>query len=177
MVKKVKKRAVKKKATRKLSVLPKKLSALVKLALQDIRKAEKLPEKYIFEMDNSYHEPTEVVCSTRGGMEIKRQPACVLCAAGAVMAFSLKADFTKSLSPSNFGKNELQLDAIDSLRIGHVVNAYTSINGWSSLDNKPELEEKLGKLDAAIPDYDRDNPEPFHKAMTKLGQRLRKAGL
>lgn len=110
-------------------------------------------------------------------MEIKRQPACVLCAAGAVMAFSLKADFTKSLSPSNFGKNELQLDAIDSLRIGHVVNAYTSINGWSSLDNKPELEEKLGKLEAHIPDYDRDNPEPFHKAMTKLGQRLRKAGL
>lgn len=166
---KAKKRVVKKREV----ILPRKMSSLIKIALRDIRKAE-ATEKYIMDM-NTFHSPTELVCSINEGAEvITRHEACVVCAAGAVMAFSLKADPTKSLDPDNFNKNQNQLAAIDHLRQGLIHGAFEELNpdGWSE-----KVEDKLDTIpQVQIPHYDRDAPEPFHKAMEKLEAVLKKSG-
>ena len=171
---KTKKRVVKK-VSKKKTILPKKLSSLIGIALRDIRKAEK-QEKYIVDM-GTFHEPSIIVCSYEGGFSsegriIKREPACIVCAAGSVMAFTLKADFTKDLSPSSFKRNEAQLNAIDALRTGNAQSAAAFLDpSDKECDNLYEIEMKT-----YIPDYDRDNPKPFHKAMVKFQIALKKAG-
>lgn len=164
MVKKVKKRVVKKKV-----ILPRKLSALVRIALRDIRKAEKAADKYIVDM-GTYHEPTQIVCKREGtDTIISTQDVCVVCAAGSVMAFSLGAKIDQELEPGKFPDNMHQLEAINNLRLGDVGSAYSYVN-----DSVPE---KVWGLQTIMPSYDLKNPEPFHKAMEKLQAKLIKNGL
>jgi hypothetical protein len=92
-----------------------------------------------------------------------------VCAAGAVMAFSLKASPDESLDAHNFGQNNDQLRAIDWLRAGNVGNAAEYLDIRANINPF--------SLDTNIPDYDWQKPEPFHKAMEKLQAKLIKAGL
>lgn len=165
MVKKVKKRVVKKEV-----ILPRKLSALVRIALRDIRKAEKAADKYIIDM-STYHEPTQIVCQREDtNTIISTQNVCVVCAAGSVMAFSLGAKIDQELEPYKFPGNRQQLEAINNLRLGDVGNAYAYLNGG-------DVPKKVWGLQTIMPNYDLKNPEPFHKAMEKLQAKLIKNGL
>lgn len=186
MVKRAKKRVVRKVAKKaRRVILPKKLSSLIKICLRDMRKAEALPEKYVISMGEWYSPNETVSCQLDDGTLIKEHTVCVMCAAGSVMAFSLANERQKkeTLGPDDFGDNELQLGAIDCLRQGQCAAAYRAINR----DDDPESEsynwnddithQKLERLDTKIPDYEPTNPEPFHKAMTKLHDKLARAGL
>ena len=170
-------------------ILPRKMSALIKIALADIRKAEKA-EDMIIDM-NVWFEPAEIVCRvdglTNGGVDysdtavISRTPACIVCAAGSVMRYSLEADITDdSVSTDSFPGNKDQLYAIDYLRSGEVLSAAIQL-GLIKRDVFGEIPawkyNKFSKFDTHIPGYWRSNPEPFHKTMEKLRQKLIKAGL
>jgi hypothetical protein len=179
MVKKTKaakKHVVAKKA--KPRVLPKKMSALIRISLADIRKAERQPKKFIVEMSD-WLSHTEVEC-TMGSTVIETYKVCALCAAGSVMAFSLDGLKTnKDYEPHNFPENQQQLYAINNLRTGNVQSAWRDLNSSAGYDNFEEYlaaAEPAGRFDTTIPEYNRLNPEPFHKAMTKLQQKLQKAG-
>jgi hypothetical protein len=149
------------------------MSSLIKLALADMRKAEAEPEKFILDM-NTWLKPTTVICSTTAGLVLKEHKACILCAAGSVMAFSLKAPLSfGELAPLNMKGNTSQLDAINSLRSGDVTDAAYHLDLCPPRRPYAWFE----KFDTDIPDYNRDKPEPFHKAMKRLQTRLAKAGL
>jgi hypothetical protein len=172
--KKVAKKTAKGKAP--LKVLPKKMSALIKIALADLRKAEN-DAKMVIKME-TWLDRREAVCTIESGnIEVSREEVCVACFAGTVMAFTLgalkKKDW-RSLGPNNFNKNAKQLAALDSLRDGDVSGAAESLGLYSD-DGYPDYE--FNRFDRAIPEYDRDDPEPFHKAMTKLQKDLKDARL
>lgn len=176
MAKKAKKRPVAKaKVKRKQQViLPKKLSALIKIALRDIRKAEALPKQFVVEMSDWYA-PENVECRTRDDILIETHTVCSVCAAGSVMAFSLDARKNhpdEGLTPCRFPRNEKQLAAINELREGSAYQAYLSL-GLKMTEGDVSA---LGDLDVDIPDYDRENPDRFHKAMAQFETDLRKAG-
>lgn len=169
-----KKAVAKKRVTKKPVILPRKLSALIGIALKDIRKAEKLKNKYVLNM-GTWFDKDEVVCrlgDESDGDVISRHKVCVICAAGSVMAFSLGADKRfddiTSLDPHHFDGNSRQLQAIDDLRQGWVDNAAS----WIDV----KLKGDPRRFDTVIPRYDAGNPEPFHAAMAKMQAKLAKAG-
>jgi len=177
---KAKKRVVKK-PRKKPVILPMKMSSLIKIALKDLRKVEAQPRKFVVEMGNWFL-PEEVICETSSGIIVETHDICSVCAAGSVMAFTLgqKVDLNgDEVCPEHFPKNEKQLHAINELRVGNAIGAARYVGLWepgpSTGSYRPG--EKYQKYDAHIPEYDRDNPEPFHKAMTKFQQKLEKAGL
>ncbi len=165
------------KVRKKPVILPKKLSALIKIALKDLRKAEALPKKFIVEMDD-WFVPEDVVCETKNGTEFERHKICTVCAAGSVMAFSLgMGEDKRFLAPEKFPRNEGQLHAINDLRCGEVDHAAFSL-GLVAPDDYGDYDfNAFNKFNCVIPEYNRKNPEPFHKAMTKLQEKLVKAGL
>jgi|ERR1700722_2650209 len=177
MAKKATRRSIKSKKV----ILPKKMSKLIKVALRDMRKAEAKPDKYVINMSEWYNPDQTVDCVLSGdnNIVIESKPVCVMCAAGSVMAFTLKA--TKAADgPEHFPDNEHQLSAIDDLRCGQVGAAAAELGlhetEWdeSTCSYKPNQFERYN---THIPEYDRDKPEPFHKAMEKLQAKLEKAGL
>lgn len=178
MAKKAKKRVVKK-VTKKPVILPMKLSSLIAVALKDVRKAENT-KSVVVEMSN-WFEVEEVECRTQNDVLIETHNVCNLCAAGSVMAFSLgKLGTAASLTPTNFPKNERQLEAINELREGNVSGAIKCLYHDDLYDNESDaskLYRKACELNCHIPDYDRENPEPFHKAMIRFKERLQRAGL
>jgi hypothetical protein len=155
-----------------LKILPKKMSALIKVALVDLKKAEK-DANIVIDMNRGWLEKSTLKCTLRDGTEISEHKVCVMCLAGTIMAYSFGAlkdrSWEQYRSPEHYEKNTNQLRALDSLREGFVdESAY-----WLELPNAKELR----KLNTDIPEYDRGNPEPFHKAMNKLRDKLIKAGL
>jgi hypothetical protein len=192
VVKKAKKRVVKKaKSTRKkVKVLPCKMSALIKIALKDIRKAE-ASQKFIIDMDDWYRPDTELNCMLHSQTVVERHKVCVACAAGSVMAFSLglgsdsnSANADKLLHSESNGR---QLMAINELRVGQVAEAAKELEllNWDyDMEDNPEAwdswdkqRDRFRSFDTTIPDYDNLDPEPFHKEMGKLQAKLEKAGL
>ena len=166
----------KKRVAKRNVTLPRKMSSLIKIALADMRKAEAKPDYFVVDM-GVYFKPTNIVCCTDSdfGWEeiiINEHPACVVCAAGSVMAFTLgKKDSKEELVPEDMSGNDDQLMAIDSLRQGSVYEA-------AHVLELPEGDsDKYRKFDCVIPEYDRKNPKPFHKAMEKLQKKLERAGL
>lgn len=159
-----KKRVVKK----KIKILPKKMSALIKISLADIRKAERHPD-FVVNM-GTWYEKKRLICSA-GYFVISDRDICITCAAGSVMAFSLGAKIPigeQHLYPQDMEKNTKQLEAIDCLRKGNVASAASYLN----IPNKGCWE-----YNCVIPSYDYCNPEPFHEAMLRLQKCLEKAGL
>jgi hypothetical protein len=179
MAKKVKKRVAKKAA---MKVLPMKMSALIKIALADIRKAEKLKKEFFVDMGN-WLLRDELVC-TVGVTTISETPICVACAAGSVMAFTLgqrsKLRDGHEIVPEDLPDNVNQLHAIDELRQGDVLGAAAYLGliereGYYD-DYPPDKRAIFNKLEMKIPAYVYHKTEPFHKAMAKLQQKLVKAG-
>lgn len=180
MVKKkvVKKRVVKKVKKLKLKVLPRKMSALIRIALADIRKAEK-SDKFVVDMGTWYNPNKDLICRINDDdIIVSERKVCVACAAGSVMAFSLGlgADSTPKSGSYllNSDENSDQLNAINSLRRGDTQNAAERLGllHYGDEDNK----KVFRRLRTRIPDYSMMDPEPFHKAMTALQAKLVKAG-
>lgn len=83
--------------------LPHVLSELAQLALNDIEKTRNDP-RYVLNME-LWHAPAS--------------GRCEVCAAGAIMAQSLDAPFSKEVSPEDFDEHtEKALRAVDDLRAG-----------------------------------------------------------
>lgn len=189
MVKKAKKPTHK--TSSKMTILPKKMSSLIGIALKDIRKAEKFSDKFIIDMATWYDPERSLTCrldDNQHGKIIKEDKVCVMCAAGSVLAFSLGAGgkFRTQKVKEMETKNMPQLNAIDALRIGSLSTAVTELDLWPKADNNihydtqyKKLNDKMNKLESEsiIPEYDNSNPEPFHAAMKKLQTKLVKAGL
>lgn len=160
---------------KKKVILPTKMSALIKLALKDIRKMEKTAG-VVVDMSTFFAPKSEIVCATHSGAIVEKRTACVLCAAGAVMAGTLGANIRgQSKAPQDFKGNENQLNAIDCLREGSVGDAASNL-GLFTDDYGPKY-AKYSAFNETIPEYEPMNPKPFHKAMEKLQVKLEKAGL
>ena len=85
--------------------LPHKLSALTRLAINDLQLVMADPD-YKVNM-NTWHEP--------------REGKCAVCFAGSVMAKSLGVSQKDNISPSQFGENNNRaLCALDLIRIGRI---------------------------------------------------------
>ena len=131
--------------------LPDKPSDLAELALRDMRKAIKSPRYHIHM--GGWHIPNET---------------CAVCAAGAVMAFTLGASHDEHILPGCFSyliKHKLL--AIDCLRLGDVDRAFRELG----LDY-----QRAKRFNRDIPGYKESNHQPFFHEMRELVWDLRDAG-
>lgn len=113
--------------------LPKKLSDLILLALEDLEAAERNP-RFKIDMKDWFHVKNATRYrdgETRLNHSLTSETAqCTVCFAGAVMAGSLNG-VEKSLNlrdegymtPYDFGKNDRKLQALNSIRTGDVTQA------------------------------------------------------
>lgn len=146
---------------RKMKRLPEKLSACIRLGLKDLREVEEL-ETYYVGM-GVWHEPVSGCLRDDGKCSVK----CAVCFAGAVMARSLGAPINKSKAPSSYGRwNERRLDALDSLRNGHVRFALQVVADVNIYDIPPIW---------YVPEYKEDK-EGFHRAMEGIAETLELKG-
>ncbi len=130
--------------------LPKKPSALIRLALDDLRKVER-SKKYKVNM-NVYHIPFDSICN--------------VCLAGAVMAKTLKIPPYSVSSTFNFNEGD-KLRAINWLRCGSVDVAFHILN-------LPMF--KGNEFNRNISNYSKRNKNKFHKQMRQLARDLEKGG-
>jgi len=128
--------------------LPDELSALLELALGDLRKSE-IDDRYTVNM-GVWHVPDVEGCS--------------VCLAGSVLAHSLDVPIDEPSGPSYVDDEiERKLEAIDELRLGNVLEA-----------RRIMLFDDFAAPDVARYDVDRDQ---FFADMEKLVVDLREAGL
>lgn len=136
--------------------LPLVMSELIEIALADLEKAEASSD-YTVDMEY-WHEPT--LSGNR----------CVVCAAGAVMAFSLGGKKEVSYIVNDFYNNLYQLKAIDLLRRGLVYEA-SIILGISNNDVIWDIKRRYD-----IPEYNAD-ASAFKAQLGVLASLLRSKGL
>ncbi len=135
--------------------LPKKPSALITVALDDLRKVEHSP-KYTVGM-GTWHTP--------------HGKKCTVCLAGAVMAKTLKTLPTDYRTPDSFDtRTMLALEGLDSFRTGWMESGLE----YCGVKERPRNAHLF--LDRDVPQY-RKNRQGFHRAMRKMARDLRKAGL
>ena len=141
--------------------LPDKPSALIRVALADLRKCEK-DKRYGIDMGN-WHVPVD-----DGDPDEPDEPACYVCLAGAVMAKSLGAPIGESKSCGSYYVDAPlvsdQLAALDEFRKGCVSDALGEIGISEPHRTMP------------IPAYER-GAEDFHKAMNDMADMLEREGL
>lgn len=124
--------------------LPNKSSRLLTVAMADLAKAER-SRKYIIEMMN-WHHPIKFG---------ENKGKCAVCLAGAVMAYSLKADHGQTTNPISFEESN-KLLALNYFRQGQVSRGLTmmGVECETSWPLDPEIrvtdyekDSKLFKLD------------------------------
>lgn len=130
-----------------------KLHSLLKLAIDDLKKVERLPKKYIISMHDwhNYDEDTG---------------KCRVCMAGAVLACTVKIGKTTSVG-SETEELDRQTSAINALRCGRVAEAY------EVLYQKTMAPAKVSRLDDNITSYN-DDKEQFHEDIKRLHATLKK---
>ena len=133
--------------------LPRKMSALITLALADLVKCER-SEKYAVCM-GGWHEP-----DTFSG-------TCYVCFAGAVMAKTLDADMARVFTPDHFAGNKDQLMVLNYLREGRVVQA-----AWQLRLSRSDV-DKAHAFDRSVD----NDPKQFRADMRKLARELEAVGL
>lgn len=139
--------------------LPGKLSALIRVALADLKLCEKDDHYEIWMSD--WHSP-----STRTGK-------CEVCLAGSVMAQTLGTPRSKYTAPSYFSNShstyvQNKLYALNCLRTGEVATACQFVGIKNYID--------FYSLDRTIVMY-RRGEETFHKEMNILADDMELAGL
>jgi hypothetical protein len=141
--------------------LPKTPSKLIRLALHDFRKIEK-DKRYRINMGD-WHSPRSI------GEGRHTRQVCQVCLAGSVMARrgGCRPDEEFSVWRMH-DTNQNALDALDSFRIGNVVEALYVL-GY-------DMPEKGLRAHERITPYC-INPGKFKRDMRKLATRLKKAGL
>jgi len=135
--------------------LPKKLSDLIVVALEDMEKCEKNSD-YKLDMTWAFHE--------------RRGPVCSVCFAGAVMAQTLGADINASaVGTHDFGQhNKVRLVALDNIREGQFLNALAKIN--------IEKNDDVELLEDQITSHEED-PKKFKEEMLFASGILAAVGL
>lgn len=138
----------------KIKKLPDKLSALILLALDDLKKAER-SKKYKIDMGGWHHPNSH----------------CSVCFAGAVIAFSLGADPKKRIDPYDFDTDTRhKLLALNSARCGFFNQGAMYVGGNNN------TQDKAYQFNTSIPDYHEDR-KGFRSAMRKAALALKKAKL
>ena len=143
--------------------LPKKLSALIRVALVDESRAFR-SKLYHIDMSN-WHVPAH--------NELRDQ--CQVCLAGAVMAFSLKADINEDLAPSMYSCSR-QLQALNLIRKGDVQYALRELEGRERLHRVKEFTELEWELCIEVVKY-HDDRTKWRRDMKKIATRLEAARL
>lgn len=137
---------------------PEKLSDLIDLALNDLRKVQADP-RYVVDM-TLWHEP-----NTDDGENY----VCHVCFAGAVMAKTLAVDVLADSPVSDFGHEwRRAFYALDDVRTGNLTS--TSVQRFIPRPLRGLVGNRY------VPHYDPDNPEHFTQAMTQLRNDLRMIG-
>lgn len=132
--------------------LPDEPSALIRLALRDLEKAER-SRLYTIDMDN-WHLPNGV---------------CKVCFAGSVMAFSLGARRHDRVEPEDFDNDtRRKLIALNYFRSGRIE--------YGLLTMGRSLPPGVPDWDRSIRPY-ADDPSTFKSSMRSMAKMLAKAGL
>lgn len=140
--------------------LPEEPSALIRLALADLKKVERDKAHYVVNM-NMYHEPDDFQY---------RKRKCTVCFAGAVMAGTLRASPGWSLDPSDFDTDtKKKLIALDYFRSGRVRQGLLLLS-----DSYRYIEP--GLADFLVVPY-RDDPKGFRVDMERMAAHLERRGL
>lgn len=135
--------------------LPKKLSDLLDIAIDDLIAVERQKKTYVVNMAVYHRAP---------GPDNLSSNRCEVCFAGAVMAKTLECDPTKTLNTQDFGShNEVRLDALDKLRVGYIDDAFESIGSVRPFG-------LADRVDVVAYSYD---PTIFKKQMRQLAHVLR----
>ncbi len=145
--------------SRRKTTLPAKPSALIRVAMDDLNRVERLKTYYV-DME-TWHQNDE-------NPENAGHDTCHVCFAGAVMAQTLGAKPDEYVDPGMFNdKTHHKLLALDIFRCGEVGMAFEEM----------DLDPKRGEeFDREIPHY-RHNRRGFKLAMRKLIRDLAKAKL
>ena len=135
--------------------LPNKPSELIRIAITDLKKAEK-SSKYKIHM-GSWHTPA--------------YNKCEICFAGSVMAFSLKRNPQDWLLPEDFTfKTEQKLEALNAFRTGQVDF------GLNLLNNRHYLKDDYEIFNRDVIEYNK-SPTKFKRQMLNLATDLENFGL
>lgn len=150
----------------KRGALPRKPSALITLALDDLEKVEG-DSKYRINM-NTWHTVSTVTSDVGVGT------VCTVCLAGAVMAKTLGARADRDNQPECYASTAVlyKLFALNCFRVGNVIDGL-----WSMGYRKEayDVRWRRGKT-RRVPDYALD-PVGFKRAMRRLVSVLEKEGL
>ena len=145
----------------KKTKLPRKMSALIRLALADLAKVERQPKVYTVDMGR-WHEPYQQLTS---GAE-----KCAVCFAGAVMAGTLGLKPTDDYATAKLGDgNEEAIRALDALRQGDVSTAADELGLSRS--------RSVDGFDRHIPNYTPRTRLKFRREMFRLARDLERGGL
>lgn len=140
-----------------MTTLPEKPSALIRLALDDLRKVER-DERYGVYM-GEWHVPRD-------------SGTCEVCLAGAVMAMSLGANIQTYSMPSDFQEQDQatteRLLALNNFRSGHIADGLCVMRCYSSRRSLPNY--------MFVPNYHTDH-EDFYVAMEKMADMLERASI
>lgn len=139
-----------------MSRLPGRPSRLIRRALRDLREVERSPD---YEVDmGEWHTPSH-------------DGTCAVCLAGSVMAISLELAVDELATPGHGDmsrRDSCKLEALDEFRVGHVARGLLAMSRDWPVGVPSELD---------VPEYDEDEPGPFHHAMQNMADLLREAGL
>lgn len=149
--------------------LPKKPSKLIRLAIEDLEKVEKLPHKYEIDM-GQWHTPQNY-----------GDHKCSVCLAGSVMAMRFHADPKDEIKPRDFARvfkfipssTQNRLIALDWFRRGHVKA------GLRELGYPGHIIESFTDLDSETPYlyWSEHEPARFKKPLLELADKLEQRGL
>lgn len=144
-----------------LNLLPFKPSALIRVALQDLRKVEGMPEIYRVNMDVWHREH-------------RTDNVCEVCLAGSMISQELGAQPNEHRGPEDFApETMLKLYALNEFRVG---NVFDGLCYHDKIDDGGRACQWLGADTRRITDYDA-SPSGFHRDMEKLASDLEAAGM
>jgi hypothetical protein len=155
------------KLSNKKTKLPNKPSALIRVAVEDLKQVERHKRLYKVDMD-IYHCPLSYFDDENNESIPDPKKPCYVCFAGSVIAKTLKADRTQELNPEDFDSDTYKkLEALNLFRIGMIEKGLY----------KMDLEQpKYVAKEAKVVDYE-DDPKEFKKEMLALANTLEGAGL
>jgi hypothetical protein len=149
--------------------LPSKPSALIRVALADLRKVEALPDIYRVNMDVWHREH-------------RADAVCEVCLAGSVICQELGANPSESRGPEDFDQETTwKLYALNEFRVGNVFDGLCYLSDEPSGRLYAQRYEALKGKDECckyveVAEYT-DDPAAFHADMQKLASDLEASGL
>ena len=148
--------------------LPKTLSGLLRVAVEDVQKCESQPDKYQLDM---------------AVWHIPRCNVCMVCMAGAVMAQRLGVKDNVTVTPSELGEAWEGLLSIDEMRVGEFWDAVGIMGIEDMTESQKEAVdacvEHLAPYEEDIDSYD-DGTGPGHApwhVYLECAEMLEKVGL